>query len=66
MQSQYPVEDRKSFGPTKYPREEISGPQNIHEEKFQDHKIPTRKHFGRMEYPREKISDPRIHDGTMA
>ena len=57
---------RKNFGPTKYPQEKISDPQNTHEKKFRTHKIPTRKNFGLTKYPQEKISDPRNTQEKMA
>ena len=53
------ITTRKSFGPTKYPREN-----------FWTHEIPRRrgKHFWtREKYPREKISDTQnTREGTMA
>ena len=56
----------KKFGPTKYPREKISDPPNIHEKKCGTHEIPMRKNFRPTKYPREKITDSRRHSGTIA
>ena len=63
----YEIPKGKSFGPMKYPRENISDSQNIHQKKKNGtHEIPARKPFGPTKHPRKKNWDPRKHDGTMA
>ena len=44
---------RKTFGPTKYPREKVFSQRNTQEKKFRTDEIPK--------YPRGQISDPRIN-----
>ena len=50
---------RKNFGPTKYPREEISDPRNNLEKKFGPTKYPRKKNFKLTKYKLEKIQKPR-------